>query len=230
MESLSVGREILVRFTVIVNLRCRSLILPLVVFILLKNKCAEHLLLGKVLQREAKRSEVAQSCPTLCDPVDCSLLGSSIHGILQARILEWVAISFSRGSSQPRLNLGLLHYRQMLSHLSHQGSPYITTRIISQKDCLAMRDPLGRELDPLYPVFPLYAKETWGLLLLQMVISTAGGLPVFGDEYKSVVIVDCRKVIYLGWIGKTGPQGSSPGAVGGISLSLAFSRAVSFPS
>ena len=47
-------------------------------------------------------SEVAQSCPTLCDPVDCSLPGSSLHGILQARILEWVAISFSRGSSQPR--------------------------------------------------------------------------------------------------------------------------------
>ena len=45
---------------------------------------------------------VAQSCPTLCDPGDCSLPGSSVHGILQARILEWVAISFSRGSSQPR--------------------------------------------------------------------------------------------------------------------------------
>ena len=43
-------------------------------------------------------SEVAQSCPTLCDPMDCSLLGSSIHGISQARILEWIAISFS-GSS-----------------------------------------------------------------------------------------------------------------------------------
>ena len=47
-------------------------------------------------------SEVAQSCLTLCDPVDCSLPSSSVHGILQARILEWVAISFSRGSSQPR--------------------------------------------------------------------------------------------------------------------------------
>ena len=46
-------------------------------------------------------SEV-QSCPTLCDPMDCSLPGFSIHGIFQARILEWVAISFSRGSSQPR--------------------------------------------------------------------------------------------------------------------------------
>ena len=48
-----------------------------------------------------KWSEVAQSCPTLCDPVDCSPPGSSVHGILQARILEWVAISFSRGSFWP---------------------------------------------------------------------------------------------------------------------------------
>ena len=49
-----------------------------------------------------KWSEVAQSCPTLCDPMDCSLPGSSVHGILQARILEPVDISFSRGSSQSR--------------------------------------------------------------------------------------------------------------------------------
>ena len=40
-------------------------------------------------------SEVTQSCPTLCDPKDCSLPGSSVHGIFQARILEWVAIAFS---------------------------------------------------------------------------------------------------------------------------------------
>ena len=49
-----------------------------------------------------RESEVAQSCPALCDPVDCSPPGSSIHGILQARILEWAAISFSRGSSLSR--------------------------------------------------------------------------------------------------------------------------------
>ena len=47
-------------------------------------------------------NKVAQSCPTLCDPVDGSLPGFSIHGILQAKILEWVTISFSRGSSRPR--------------------------------------------------------------------------------------------------------------------------------
>ena len=45
---------------------------------------------------------VTQSCPILGDPMDCSLPDSSVHGILQARILECVAISFSRGSSQPR--------------------------------------------------------------------------------------------------------------------------------
>ena len=44
----------------------------------------------------------AQPCPTVCDPVGCSPPGSSVHGILQARRLEWVAISFSRGSSRPR--------------------------------------------------------------------------------------------------------------------------------
>ena len=45
---------------------------------------------------------VTQSCLTLCNPRDCSLLGSSVHGILQARTLEWIAIPFSRGSSRSK--------------------------------------------------------------------------------------------------------------------------------
>ena len=49
-------------------------------------------------------NEVTQSCPTLCDPIDYSLSGSSIHGVFQARILEWVAISFSRSSSQHQVS------------------------------------------------------------------------------------------------------------------------------
>ena len=57
----------------------------------------------------------------LCEPVDCSLLGSSIHGILQARILKWVAMSFSRGFQG--LNSGLLHCKQILYCLSYQRSP-----------------------------------------------------------------------------------------------------------
>ena len=51
---------------------------------------------------ESEKKVKSQSCLTLCDPVDCSLPVSSVHGIFQARVLEWVAISFSRGSSQPR--------------------------------------------------------------------------------------------------------------------------------
>ena len=47
--------------------------------------------------------KVSQLCLTVCDPMDCSQPGSSVHEILQARILEWVAIPFSRGSSQPRM-------------------------------------------------------------------------------------------------------------------------------
>ena len=88
-----------------------------------------------------ERREVTQSCPTLCDPVDCSPPVSSVHGILQARILEWVAmdhrilqntntgvgchfllqgIVLTQGS-----NLGLLHCRQSLDYLlSHQGLQY----------------------------------------------------------------------------------------------------------
>ena len=52
-----------------------------------------------VLWGGRNQSEVTQSCPTFCDPMDCSLPGSSVHEILQERILEWVAISFFRGSS-----------------------------------------------------------------------------------------------------------------------------------
>ena len=47
------------------------------------------------------RAKLLQSCPTLCNPMDCSPPGTSVHGILQARILEWVVMPLSRGSSQP---------------------------------------------------------------------------------------------------------------------------------
>ena len=67
---------------------------------------------------------ITQSCPTLCDPMNCSPPGSSVHGILQVRILEQVAIPFSRGSSQPRDQTpGVLYCRQILYSLSHQGTP-----------------------------------------------------------------------------------------------------------
>ena len=69
---------------------------------------------------------VTKSCPTLCDPMDCCLLGSSVHGLSQTRILEWVAISFSGGSSQPRDWTGFSCIgRWFFLPLSHQGSPYV---------------------------------------------------------------------------------------------------------
>ena len=69
---------------------------------------------------------IVQSCPTLCDPMDCSLPGPSVHGILQARILEWAGIPFFRGIFLTQgSNPGLLHCRQIIYCLSHQGSPIV---------------------------------------------------------------------------------------------------------
>ena len=82
---------------------------------------------------------VVKMCPTLCDLLDCSQAGSSLRGISQARILEWVTISFSRGSSWPleASNPHLLHWQADALLLSHQESePYIIIVLyLYQKDC-----------------------------------------------------------------------------------------------
>ena len=64
-----------------------------------KQDLVMRLVTVAVMKESESESEVAQLCLTLCDPMDCSPPGSSVHGILQVRILEWVAISLSRGSS-----------------------------------------------------------------------------------------------------------------------------------
>ena len=61
-----------------------------------------ELVITQLSLNSVKESEAAQSCLTLCNPMYCSLTGSSVHGIFQARVLECIAISFSRGSSQAR--------------------------------------------------------------------------------------------------------------------------------
>ena len=66
----------------------------------------------------ATAAESLQSCPTLCDPIDSSPPGSPVPAILQARALEWVAISFSRGSSQPRDRTQVFHIAGGFSNLS----------------------------------------------------------------------------------------------------------------
>ena len=72
-------------------------------------------------------TKLLQSCPTLCHPLDCSLPGSSVHGISQARVLEWVAISSSRGSSWPRDQTHVSYFScfgwWVLYHWRHLGSP-----------------------------------------------------------------------------------------------------------
>ena len=60
------------------------------------------------MEKESMKVFVAQSCLTLCDTMDYSLPGSSVHGILQARMLEWVAISFSRGLPNPGIGKTVL--------------------------------------------------------------------------------------------------------------------------
>ena len=70
-----------------------------------------------------------QSCLTLCDPMDCSLPGSSVHGIFQARILEWVAISYSRESSPIRdrtcISCVSCIGKQILYHCASREAPFV---------------------------------------------------------------------------------------------------------
>ena len=77
-------------------------------------------------------SEVTQSCPTLCDPMGCSLPGSSVHRIFQAIVLEWIAISFSRGSSQPR-------DRTWVSHIVDRSFTIWATREVRDSPILSHR-------------------------------------------------------------------------------------------
>ena len=74
-----------------------------------------------------------RSCPILCDPTDCIPLGSSVHGLFQARIPEWIAISYSRGSSQPR------HWTH-ISYISCFGTPEPPARSLT-RDGTQVTDP-----------------------------------------------------------------------------------------
>ena len=89
----------------------------------------QHYIIYYIIKYVQVHAKSFQSCPTLCDLVDCIPPGSSVHGILQARILEWVAMPSSRGSSQPRGQTCVSCFscigRQVLYHQRHLGSPII---------------------------------------------------------------------------------------------------------
>ena len=93
---------------------------------------------------------VAQLCPILCDPMNCSLPGSSVHGDSPGKNTEWVALPFSRGSSWPR-NQPLVSCigRQILYCLSHQRSPFLVRK---HHESLYMIS-LSALVPPLSPVF-----------------------------------------------------------------------------
>ena len=103
-----------------------------VALVTMEIKCKLKLQRDTITYSQVKWSEVAQSCPTLRDPVDCSPPGFSVHGILQARILEWVAISFSRGSSWPR-------DQTQVSHIAGRHFNLWTTREAHSQEWLKLK-------------------------------------------------------------------------------------------
>ena len=98
----------------------------------------------ETLHMKVKENELAQSCLTLRDPMKCRLSGSSVHGIFQARILEWVAISFFRGSSQPR-------DRTLVSSITSRHFTIWTTR-----EALRVPIRLTKSKDPMHSCTSAY--------------------------------------------------------------------------
>ena len=117
--------------------------LSLLIFLQVElNVCgnAIYQFLLNILPGYVKVSEVTQSCPTLCDPMDCSLPGFSVHGILQARMLEWVTISFSRGSSWSRdwTQVSRIGGRCFNLWATREAPVYWRTSEIEIKNCASM--------------------------------------------------------------------------------------------
>ena len=109
-----------------------------------------QILLWKILNIKVERiiqwtcAKLLQSCPTLCNGMEHSLLGSPVHGILQARILEWVAIPFSRKASQPR-------NRTQVSCIAGRLFTDWATR--EANNCLQLENKLGKYLNGVRGIF-----------------------------------------------------------------------------
>ena len=109
----------------------------------------------KLELKSPKHAKSLQLCPTLCDPMNHSLPGSSVHGILQARILEWVAISFSR-DSQPR-------DRTLISYISRMSGWFFTTSTTWELCVVSNTSPEKQAQKPLKtPVYTCYLSREAG--------------------------------------------------------------------
>ena len=121
---------------------------------------------------------VALQCLTLCDPMDCSPPGSSVHGILQARILEWVALLFSRGSSQPGIEPRWPELQADPLLPEPGGSPY---------------NPLGRCISIVPPwkskvsLSPMLPEDCWGSLA----INSDGYTSIGNSKLRKVKVTQC---------------------------------------
>ena len=102
-------------------------------------------------------------CPTLCDPMDCSLLGSSVHGIFQARVLEWAAISFSRGSSWPRdrAQVSCIAGRRFTIWATREALDFNSVQFTSvAQSCPPLCDPMNCSTPglPVHPQLPEFTQ------------------------------------------------------------------------
>ena len=124
---------------------------------------------------------VAQSCPTLHDPVDCSLPGSSVHGILQGRILQWVATSSSRGSFQPRNRTLLLRCSSDYCSLCVCVSVVCILLCMYARSCPTFCDPMGCS-QPGSSVHGISQARIWSGLLFP----SPKDLPILGTKLMSL--------------------------------------------
>ena len=109
------------------------------------------------------RAKSLQLCLTVCDPMDCNLLGSSVHGILQERILEWVAMPSSRGSSQPR-------DRTCVSNISWLADKFFSMRATWEVQVKSTSTKMASRPVTVVWIYGIFEKKKiWCLCLLKCV-------------------------------------------------------------
>ena len=118
--------------------------------------------------RGEKWALVTPSCPTLCDPMDCKLPGSSVHGILQARLLEWVATSFYRGSSWPRDQTWVFRTAGRLFTAWATSEALYVNETSNKKNCLFETENLTVDNFPLVFIVDILLSSTWTILTLEI--------------------------------------------------------------
>ena len=130
-----------------------------------KNLAINIILNSERLKTFSKESEVAQSCPTLCDPMDCNPPGSSIHGIFQARVLELVAISFSRASSWPSNQTWVPHIASRCSTIwaTREAPRKPITKAKTLESCLMVSYHCATSIKLIQPKYSVGQKNLLGI-------------------------------------------------------------------